>query len=135
MISGVFGRLRLVGGFRELPHGQPDGPSLRDAVRPQAAPDEDALLKYLGAGSVLKATATVVHDVLGREPEVIGGLSLLTDGDWLWYSDLAHYVERHHVALDACFVEQARCRDWQPPQLTWAGLASIEAVVLGADGV
>ena len=64
-----------------------------------------------------------------------GGLSLMTDGDWLWYSDLAHYVERYHVRLDARFVEHARRRDWQPRRLTWAGLASVEAVLFGADGV
>jgi hypothetical protein len=42
--------------------------------------------------------------MLSSTGAVIGGLHLLTDGKWLWYSDLAHYVERYHVALDPGFV-------------------------------
>ncbi|MGW4996396.1 hypothetical protein ACWEP8_01925 [Streptomyces hydrogenans] len=56
--------------------------------------------------------------VLSPERELIGGLSLLTDGQWFWYSDLAHYVERYHVTLDPRFVQHARSANWCPPRLT-----------------
>ncbi|MFF1658854.1 hypothetical protein [Streptomyces sp. NPDC058255] len=39
-------------------------------------------------------------DVLSPANELIDGLHLLTDGEWFWYPDLAHYVERYHVPVD-----------------------------------
>ncbi|WP_327686246.1 hypothetical protein [Streptomyces sp. NBC_00467] len=90
----------FVGEFRELGHGRPDGPSLRSTVRAQEPESARELVEYLRAGTVLAAATTLVHDVLSPNNAVIGELHLLTDGRWLWYSDLAQYVERHHVALD-----------------------------------
>jgi hypothetical protein len=68
----------------------------------------DELVGYLRAGVVLAATTTLARDVLSPVNAVIGGLHLLTDGRWCWYSDLAHYVERYHVALDPQFITHAR---------------------------
>lgn len=117
---------RFVGEFRELGHGRPDGPSLHAAARDEGDRDEQSLARYLREGAVLAATTTRVHDVLSPEHELIGGLSLLTDGQWFWYSDLAHYVERYHVTLDERFVQHARSRNWSPPQLTQDELVEIE---------
>ena len=47
---------------------------------------------------VLAVTGARLYDILSPERELIGGLSLLTDGQWFRYSDLARYVERYHVA-------------------------------------
>ncbi|OEJ28538.1 hypothetical protein AR457_32815 [Streptomyces agglomeratus] len=84
--------------------------------------------------SVLAATGSGVHDILSPGHELIGGLSLLTDGQWFWYSDLAHYVERHHVTLDERFIQHARSRNWAPPQLTRAELVGIEEAVFDNEG-
>ncbi|GHA71583.1 MULTISPECIES: hypothetical protein [Streptomyces] len=89
---------RFLGEFQELAHGRPDGPVLRDAVRDHAGTDEEKLLRYLRAGPALAVTGSPVHDALSSE--FIGALELHTDGEWFWYSDLAHYVERYHVPLD-----------------------------------
>ncbi|MFF9458669.1 hypothetical protein [Streptomyces flaveolus] len=59
---------------------------------------------------------------------------MLTDGQWLWYSDLAHYVERYHVTLDERFIQHARNQHWTPPQLTPAELADIEAAFHDDEG-
>ncbi|WP_406054218.1 hypothetical protein OG462_41800 [Streptomyces sp. NBC_01077] len=64
---------------------------------------------------------------------VMGGLHLLTDGHWLWYSDLAHCVERCHLALVAQFIAHAQANGWAVPQLGDAELLALEAVLLG-DG-
>ncbi|MFI5966995.1 hypothetical protein ACIA8J_33175 [Streptomyces asoensis] len=117
---------RFIGEFRELGHGRPDGPSLHAAVHDEGDQDEQSLTRYLREGTVLAATTTRVHDVLSPEHELIGGLSLLTDGQWFWYSDLAHYVERYHLTLDERFIQHARSRNWSPPQLTDDELAEIE---------
>ncbi|MER5200725.1 hypothetical protein ACWD3J_45070 [Streptomyces sp. NPDC002755] len=107
---------RFLGEFQELTHGCPDGPSLRDSVRDHAAPGEEKLVRYLRSGSALAVTGSPVHDALSSE--LIGALELRTDGEWFWYSDLAHYVERYHVPLDEAFVDHARAHHWTPPKLS-----------------
>lgn len=124
---------RFVGEFRELGHGRPDGPSLHAAVRDQGDQDEQSLARYLREGGVLAVTGTRLYDILSPERELIGGLSLLTDGQWFWYSDLAHYVERYHVALDQRFVQHARSRNWSPPELTDDELVEIGDALFDED--
>ncbi|WP_329111997.1 hypothetical protein [Streptomyces sp. NBC_01353] len=116
---------RFLGEFRELKHGRPDGPSLHACVRTEGIPNEEDLVRYLRAGRVLAATGSVVHDVLSPTNELIDRLHLLTDGEWFWHTDLAHYVERYHVPVDARFVEHARLRGWSPLQLSDAELIRI----------
>ncbi|MCM2425194.1 hypothetical protein [Streptomyces sp. RKAG337] len=123
----------MVGDFRELEHGRPDSPSLRAAVGARGPAHAGELIRYLRSGAVLAATAGLTHDVLSPDRTVIGGLSLLTDGRWLWYSDLAHYVEHHHVALDSRFIAHAQSRDWTVPQLSRQDLLAMEAALF--DGV
>ncbi|WP_028815349.1 hypothetical protein [Streptomyces flavidovirens] len=125
---------RFVGEYRELGHGRSDGPSLHAAVRDEGGQDEKSLARYLREGAALAATGTRVHDVLSPEHELIGGLSLLTDGQWFWYSDLAHYVERYHVTLDERFIQHARSRNWSPPQLTNDELVEIEEAMFDDEG-
>jgi hypothetical protein len=125
---------RFIGEFSELGHGRSDGPSLRAAVRDEGDQDEQSLARYLREGAVLAATGTRVHDVLSPEHELIGGLSCLTDGQWFWYSDLAHYVERYHVTLDERFIQHARSRNWSPPQLTHDELVEIEEAMFDDEG-
>ncbi|MFC8454602.1 hypothetical protein [Kitasatospora sp. NPDC057223] len=119
----------MVGDFRELGHGRPDGPSLRAAAGVREPAHARELIQYLRSGVVLAATAGLTHDVLSPDRTVIGGLSLLTDGQWLWYSDLAHYVEHHHVALDPRFVAHAQSRDWTVPPVSRQDLLDMEAAL------
>ncbi|MGW1618807.1 hypothetical protein [Streptomyces sp. NPDC002172] len=112
----------FVGDFRELEYGRPDGPSLRAAVRTVGPEHERDLVQYLRSGSALFCTPSAVPDVLSSTGAVIGGLHLLTDGKWLWYSDLAHYVEHYHVALNPGFVEHARSEGWAVPELSDSAL-------------
>ncbi|MET9516027.1 hypothetical protein [Streptomyces sp. NPDC002994] len=82
--------------------------------------------QYLRAGTVLAATGARLYDVLSPGRELIGGLRLLTDGQWFWYSDLAHYVERYHVAVNEQFLQHARRRNWNPPRLSHTDLDGIQ---------
>ncbi|MET8405944.1 hypothetical protein [Streptomyces sp900116325] len=124
---------RFLGEFHELEHGRPDGPSLRAAVRDEAGPDELRLVQYLRSGAVLAATASSVHDVLSPGHELIDGLRLHTDAQWFWYSDLAHYVERYHVALDEEFLQHARDQDFTSPQLSLTDLVKIEETLFESE--
>ncbi|MFJ8871342.1 hypothetical protein ACIRD6_37045 [Streptomyces sp. NPDC102473] len=116
---------RFLGEFRELEHGNPDGPSLPAVVRSEGDPHEQDLVRYLRAGSVIAATGSAVYDFLSPTNEFIDGLRLLTDGEWFWYTDLAHYVERYHVPVTDRFVHHARLRGWLPPQLNQDQLVQI----------
>ncbi|MFE7332664.1 hypothetical protein ACFU8W_49155 [Streptomyces sp. NPDC057565] len=124
-------RFPVVGNFRELGRGWPDGPSLRAAVRDEAPAHASELVEYLRNGTILLAATTLVHDVLSPSNAVIGGWQLLTDGRWLWHSDLAYYVERYHVVLDPRFLVHAQRNDWTVPELPDAELLALEAVLLG----
>ncbi|MEU6881848.1 hypothetical protein [Streptomyces sp. NPDC046712] len=95
-------------------------------MRDQAGPDELQIVRYLRSGTVLAATGSSVHDVLSPAHEFVDGLHLHTDGQWFWYSDLAHYVEHYHVALDEEFLQHARDLNFIPPQLSDSDLLEIE---------
>ncbi|WP_330342213.1 hypothetical protein [Streptomyces sp. NBC_00557] len=116
MASGSFPYDRFLGEFKELAHGRPDGAALRDSVRVQGDPDEEKLARYLRSGSVLAVSGSAVHDALSGE--FIAGLELRTDGEWFWYSDLAHYLERYHVPLEKAFIDHARAHRWTPAPLS-----------------
>ncbi|MFD8072677.1 hypothetical protein ACFV3E_08470 [Streptomyces sp. NPDC059718] len=116
---------QFLGAFRELQHGAANGASLHDAVRERGEEYEDDLVRYLRSGAVLAVTTSAVYDVLSPDRAFIDGLSLLTDGQRFWHTDLAHYVERYHVALSDEFVRHARRLHWRPPQLTEEDLIRI----------
>ncbi|MCX5231432.1 hypothetical protein [Streptomyces sp. NBC_00233] len=126
-------RVPSVGDFRELEQGSPDGLSLRSAVRAEEPAHARELVKYLQNGVLLAATTTLIRDVLAPDNPVIGGLHLLTDGHWLCYSDLAHYAEYYHLALDAQFIAHAQANSWTIPQLDDTELLALDAVLFGGD--
>lgn len=126
---------RILGEFRELQHGSPQGPSLIAAVRSEGDPHEEDLVRYLRAGSVIAATGSAVYDVLSPTNELIDRLHLLTDGEWFWHTDLAHYVERYHVPVDERFVAHARRRGWVPPHLSDDQLVQIADTFFPGDDV
>ncbi|SEM20347.1 hypothetical protein [Streptacidiphilus jiangxiensis] len=129
----IFDRFPLVGGFKELEYGRPDAPPILTAVRATAAEREDDLVRYLRAGTVLVATPSAVPDVLSETGALIGGLHLLTDGQWLWYSDLAHYVGCYHVELDPVFIEHAHGNNWAVPQVGDEHLEAMVALLIGDE--
>lgn len=115
----------MVGSFRELDHGQAHEPSIHQAVRASAQPHQAQLVAYLQAGTALAAAACLVHDELDPARPAIGGLALLTDGQWMWRSDLPHYLERYHLDLDPRFLNHARNHHWHPAHVTDAQLHAI----------
>jgi hypothetical protein len=59
----------------------------------------------------------VVYDALGSGKEVIGGGSLLTDGDWIWRGDVWLHVFRHHALLPDDFRVKAACLGYVIPSV------------------
>lgn len=121
-------RLKMVGNFRELGFlraidGEPP-PSLV-AARGQSQRNEVTngyVATYLRGGWEIGSRMNQVGDVL--DPRMLAGWTgLLTDGEYAWPQLLAHYVERHNVALPPAFEERMRKRMWSPPMaVTTEGL-------------
>jgi hypothetical protein len=93
----------FVGEFHELPRCHAETPSIRWTVRARAADEDAGLVNYLNSGTVLRDRLGTVPDVLGAEGTHVGELQVLTDGRWVWRSDLAYYVRWYHVLLEPRF--------------------------------
>ncbi|GAA3635140.1 hypothetical protein GCM10022223_61920 [Kineosporia mesophila] len=121
------------GFFRELPHGDPNGESLREAVERDTDQDTAKLLRYLEGNVVLAATAALVDDVLDHTARAVAPLELVTDGAWVWPRDLAYYVEKYDAAVPATFILHLELRNWVQPHLGENELQQVEEAFLGPD--
>ncbi|MCC8247654.1 hypothetical protein [Saccharothrix luteola] len=119
-----------LGFFRELPHGSPDGPSLREAVAKGDATIQGRIVSYLRRGSILAVTTKDAFDVLSNSKVNAGRLAMMTDGDWLWPADLPYYVEHYNVLLPREFTDHAASSGWHPPQLSPEQLSRVEQEIL-----
>lgn len=123
--------MRRVGFFRELTHGDADGPSLRSAIDAARGNDDERVGAYLQEANVLAATAMQVDDVLEPANTNITELKLMTDGTWLWPSDLAYYVKSYGVAVPAELLEDIASNAGSPRRLSPRELGELEKEVLG----
>lgn len=105
-------KLKSVGFFRELRHGDEQGLSLKKVIRNSPSDNEDKIVKYLDSGVAFCVTAGLVSDVLDESKGVIGSLEILTDGEWAWPSDLSYYVKYYHIDLDTKFIEHIKNNNW-----------------------
>lgn len=111
--SGLHGMgLRKVGYFRELPHGDPEGPSLVASLRDGPRPEHSRVVAYLESGVGLIGCGGRTYDVLSPTREPIGPPHILTDGVWQWPADLAYYVSRYYADLPGDFVDHMRAANW-----------------------
>lgn len=104
--------LKKLGFFQELKHGDRNGPSLREQVRPAPLPYADYLVAYLRGSPMLIAAMGRAVDVLDPAVGRIGTPSIRTDGVWAWPDDLAHYVARYNVELPPAFIEHGLACQW-----------------------
>lgn len=105
-------KLRRVGFFRELRHGDNLGMSLKEVIRDNKSENEDKIVEYLERGVVFCITPGLVSDILDESKGIIGNLEILTDGIWAWPSDLSYYVKGYHVVLDADFIRHMEESEW-----------------------
>ena len=49
------------------------------------------------------------------ENRIIGNLNILTDGEWIWPSDLSCYIELYHVKINEDFVKHMKKSNWNMP--------------------
>jgi hypothetical protein len=109
--------MKLAGMFAELGRLRPPTPqrSILTSVAAAPLPDLDEVVSYLRSGHKLIAAMDVQDDVFDPADQILNGSSVLTDGEWLWRQDFAHYVGRHHVEVPADFLELIRRRGYAMP--------------------
>lgn len=108
-------KLRRDGFFRELEHGDSDGPSLLEAVRSEPHPDEQKILNYLRSGVVFVVIPMIVKNILHTEcPDQVPAY-IATDGVWAWPNDLQLYVSMDHVRVAEEFLSHMASQQWRVP--------------------
>jgi len=121
------GTLIRIGFFRELDHGDGSDFSLEERRAATVGPDEEALASYLESGHVYRTVDQVARDMLVDDPDEapLGPLRLLTDGTYVWPSDLPYYVRRYHVRLPPAFAIHARSAGFRVPDTVDLGRLSM----------
>ena len=106
-------KYKRTGFFREMPHGDGNDPSIKEAMNClKSDQNVDDICDYLDAGKILVICCGSCIDVIDPKKGIAGTPSLLTDGVWVWPGDLSYYVRNYHVAIDAAFVEHMRSSNW-----------------------
>jgi hypothetical protein len=110
--------MRTVGFFGELwaTDALEAQPSLLESIRPEPAPHESEIVAYLKGGHVLIDMMDTTRDAVTGDEWILGASTTLTDGEWLWRQDLAHYVQRHHVRLPDAFLATVRANNYKVPE-------------------
>jgi hypothetical protein len=98
---------------------------VRAAARPVENPWERMAVRYLEQGRVVLASPGWADDLLDEQVTMICRYSTLTDGTWIWPSDLAYYVRTYHVVLPEDFLRHMASRDWVVPGIDDAELETI----------
>lgn len=116
--------LRNLGFYKELKYGDPQGVSIRE--RQPLPPDLKAkVVHYLEQGSVVAvSTSSAVDYFTGKN---ICRQTFCTDGEWLWYGELAHYVDRYDTVLDPDFLSTVELRG--DPTLSTEELRDVEDAI------
>lgn len=122
------------GFYRELggARGGTAVPSLRDAARDVGEWDEERLIAYLEASHEIYTTMGAERDVIADDVWITGAGSLTTDGTYVWPTELAYYVRRHHVPLLPEFAAHIRARAYVSPEVPRERALAIFEECLGA---
>jgi hypothetical protein len=108
-------KLIRVGFFRELSYGDQFGASLKEAVSKFSGADISKVDFYLKSGVAFVVAPGISRDILSENHGIIGSLALLTDGTFLWPSDLAYYVEKYQTDLPRELLMHMEANDWKIP--------------------
>ncbi len=119
-------KLKGVGFFFELRHGDKAGPSLRGAARGRGEKDERKLISYLKKGTIFIVCLGFARDVLDEAAGFTAPPHIFTDGVWAWPGDLRYYVKKYHVELPDEFLAHIRSRRYSPPREKDLDLAALE---------
>lgn len=115
-------RLTSVGFFKDLPYGNESENRLADSVSKFSGEGYAEAISYLKSGVPFVVAPGLSKDRISGKFEIIGPLILLTDGKYVWPSDLAYYLERYRVELPNDFLCHMRDNNWKIPPVDIDGL-------------
>lgn len=103
-----------IGFFKELYGCEQSTESIKDYVSDNPHPDEKKIIQYLNSsengGIVL--CGPVKDEMKKFFKPTIGGLSISSDGNFQWRSDLPYYIKKYHIKLPEEFIEHMRKHNW-----------------------
>lgn len=89
-----------------------------DSIGTSRSSDIDKIVNYLRSGHLLVDFMRLEPDYFGTGALIDGGLSICTDGEWVWRADLAYYVDRHNVLVPGEFLNVIRASEYRVPECT-----------------
>jgi hypothetical protein len=76
------------------------------------------ILNYLRTATVVVTTNAINFPNIITGEKKFGSVSYRTDGVWLWFDDLADYIEKNHVTLPKNFVSHIMRQGYNPPNVS-----------------
>ena len=118
--------MKTVGFFRELGPNPADvyAESIHGCLGPKPLTDAAQVVEYLRHGHGLIDVMGAELDIFGSGRHLVGGASVLTDGEWLWRDDLRFYVANYGLRLPEEFIVRIRQHNYQVPALSSPALQS-----------
>lgn len=114
--GGAMPELIAVSFFREMRLGQDSDDSVADVVTTAPWPEQERVLAYLASGHVL-STSYVRRDIGSSRCDESGSpLTYVTDGVFMWSSELAAFVRQHNIRLPPAFTEHMVAFSWRVPE-------------------
>lgn len=92
-------------------------PSVREFVIPEVASryDKVRLREYLTKAQVVATTSRSSCPCPFTGKRTHGSVSFRTDGEWLWFDDLADYIDQFNVAIPSSWLRKIESNGYVPP--------------------
>ncbi len=95
--------LTYVGEYRELFDNHPEFPSMRDSFQETPYKGQGRIIHYLRKGGMETMVSGKLHkDCFTGEVIPYGNIGR-DDGEYTWWTSLAHYVEKYNLRLPEGF--------------------------------
>ncbi|MBB4891701.1 hypothetical protein FHS39_000701 [Streptomyces olivoverticillatus] len=123
--------MQSVGFFREL---EPDNPStfkepIKDSLQCDVSYAREDVARYLDGGHPIFDIMESTVDVIGNVFRVPGGSSVMTDGEFVWRTDLSSYVTRYSIRLPEEFLKFMQEKQFKVPDVPRTRLLELSLAV------
>lgn len=106
-------KVKTVGYFKEMPHGETSADSIYDFINKEDKLRIDKICRYLENGIEFIVSPGMVEDIINPEKGTAGVTSTYTDGMWFWPGDLSYYVRNYGLKLPDEFIETMEENGWE----------------------
>lgn len=85
-----------------------------------------SLVQILETAPVVRGTTATIIDLIEPDRGEVVGLSIRTDGKWLWNDSVLYYLREHNITPPDDFVQYYTSRGFAPRIPSDAELAEVE---------